>query len=127
MAVFPEKPVVKGGKWTTSVKTTISMPMTVKTTYELVDVTDSYFEIKGDATIITDKTTPKITGGMPFRYDMTGTIVSDIKADKKTGWITNSKVTQNIKGTATVEDTPNIPGGMSVPMTMTNEMTVTDK
>ena len=58
---------------------------------------------------------------------MTGTMTSEIKINRKTGWVIESKTSQTIQGTAQIKDNPQMPGGMSIPMTMNNEMTVTEK
>jgi len=55
---------------------------------------------------------------MPMKYDMAGTMTSDIKIDKETGWVLNAKVNQSINGTVYVKGTSQ----MTIPMTMNNEM-----
>ena len=64
---------------------------------------------------------------MPLKYNMSGTMSSEIKVNRKSGWVIESKINQIIKGTAEVKDNPKIPGGMIIPMTMSNEMTITEK
>ena len=63
---------------------------------------------------------------MPLKYDMAGTMTSDIKIDKKTGWTMSAKISQSIKGNAYVKDNPQMPGGMTIPMTISNDMTITE-
>lgn len=127
-AVFPEKAVAKNDKWT--INTTLETTMTAKinTIYQLTDVSPTSYTIHGDGTIITDNTTGfKQISGMPMQYNMKGTITSDIKADKTTGWITESKIKQQISGMVSIKDNPQLPGGASFPMTVVNETVTTDR
>jgi hypothetical protein len=61
-----------------------------------------------------------------MKYDMKGTMVSDIKADKATGWITESKIKQSIAGTVAIKDNPDAPGGITFPMSMVSETVITN-
>ena len=67
------------------------------------------------------------SNGMPLKYDMSGTMSSEIKINRKNGWVIESKINQIIKGTAQIKDNPQMPGGMTIPMTLSNEMTITEK
>lgn len=64
---------------------------------------------------------------MPLKYDMSGTMISEIKVNRKSGWVIESKINQTLKGTSQIKDNPKMPGGITIPMTMINEMTITDK
>ena len=61
---------------------------------------------------------------MPMKYDMSGSMSSEIKVDKETGWIIEATITQEITGDAYIKENPQIPEGMKIPMTMINEMTI---
>jgi hypothetical protein len=58
---------------------------------------------------------------------MSGKMTSEIKINRKSGWVIESKINQTIKGTTQIKDNPKMPGGMTIPMTMINEMTITEK
>lgn len=123
-AVFPEIAVAKNDKWTIRTTLQSTMKANVTTVYQLTDVTPSSYVIHGDGTIVT------ITGpvaDMPMKYDMNGTMISDIKADKVTGWISESKIKQNISGTVSIKDNADVPGGITFPMSMISETVITDK
>ncbi|MDN5284170.1 MAG: hypothetical protein JWR38_444 [Mucilaginibacter sp.] len=127
-AVFPEIPVSKNDKWT--INTTLESAMKAKITavYQLTDITAASYVIHGDARIETEaKDTFKEMNGLPMKYNMDGTMVTDIKADKATGWISESKTRQMISGTVEIKDNPKVPGGITFPMSVTNESVTTDK
>jgi hypothetical protein len=127
-AIFTDSNVSKGDKWTINTQLEAGMSAKMETVYELKEITDNYYQIFGNSKIETaDKDAYIESNGMPLKYDMTGTMTSDIKIDKKTGWTINALINQSIKGTAYVKDNPQIPGGMTIPMTMNNEMTITEK
>ena len=127
-AIFTDTPVSNGDKWTINTQLEAGMSAKMETVYELKDITDSYYQILGNSKIETaDKDAYIESNGMPLKYDMTGTMTSDIKIDKKTGWTISAMINQSIKGTAYVKDNPQMPGGMTIPMTMINEMTITEK
>jgi len=127
-AIFTDSPVSKGDKWTINTQLESGMSAKMVTVYELKEVTDTYFQIFGNSKIETaDKDAYIESNGMSLKYDMAGTMTSDIKIDKKTGWTMSALINQSIKGTAYVKDNPQIPGGMSIPMTMNNEMTISEK
>jgi hypothetical protein len=62
-----------------------------------------------------------------MKYNMKGTMTSDVKADRVTGWITESKIKQSIGGTVAIKDNPDAPGGATFPMSMVSETVITDK
>ena len=123
-AVFPEIAVAKNDKWTIHTMLQSTMKANVTTVYQLTDVTPASYVIHGEGAIVTI-TDP--VEGMPMKYDMKGTMVSDVKADKVTGWITESKIKQNISGTVSIKDNPDTPGGITFPMSMIGETIITDK
>lgn len=127
-AIFTDSPVSKGDKWTTNTQLESGMSAKIVTIYELKEVTDTYYQIFGNSKIETaDKDAYIESNGISLKYDMAGTMTSDIKIDKKTGWTMSALINQSIQGTAYIKDNPQIPGGMSIPMTMNNEMTISEK
>jgi len=127
-AIFPDFQVSKGDKWIIKTKLESGMAANMETTYELKEVNDSYCLLSGTSRIESaDKDAYIQSNGMPLKYDMSGTMSSEIKINRKRGWIIESKINQALKGTAQVKDNPQMPGGMTIPMTMNNEMTITEK
>lgn len=104
------------------------MSANMTTNYEFSDLTSEYAFIKGNSTIKTaNKEAYVNTNGMPMKYDLTGTMLSEIKVDKNTGWILEAKMNQEIKGDAIIKENPQLPNGMNIPMTMKSEMLITNK
>ncbi|WP_183563915.1 DUF6263 family protein [Mucilaginibacter sp. SP1R1] len=127
-AVFPEVPVSKNDKWTINTILESAMTANLNTVYQLTDVTPTSYIIHGNATIETSKKDDfKTVNGMGMKYNMSGTMTMDIKADKTTGWISESKTKQMISGTVEIKDNPKVPGGMTFPMSVVNESVTTDK
>ena len=128
MAIFPSKEVLKGDKWTINTQLETGMSGNMETTYELTEIASSFYLIKGDSKITTaDKDAYIPVNGMPVKYDLTGTMLSNIKIDKTTGWTIEAKISQNITGYSEIKDNPQMPGGMKIPLAMKNEMTITEK
>ncbi|QEM12059.1 DUF6263 family protein [Mucilaginibacter rubeus] len=126
MSVLPEVSVVKNDKWT--IKNNLQGAMSAKmvSVYQLMDITPQSFVIHGNATIETDNTAGyKTVGNLPMKYNMKGTMVSDVVVDKATGWISSSKVKQNIDGAVEIKDSPQVPGGVTFPMSVVSETSTT--
>lgn len=126
-AIFPNSPVSKGDKWTIKTQLESGMAGKMNAIYILKEINDSHYLISGEAKIETaDKEAYIESNGMPLKYNLNGTMNSEIKIDKKSGWIINAVIKQSIKGTAYVKDNPKVPGGMEIPMTLTNQMIITE-
>ncbi len=124
-AIYPDKPVNKGDKWTIDTKLESGMSAKMTTNYEFTDLTSDYALIKGNSNIETaDKDAYIESNGMPMKYDLTGSMRSEIKVDKNTGWIIEAKINQEIKGDAYIKENPQVPNGLKIPMTMINEMVI---
>lgn len=127
-AIFPDNPVNKGDKWTIKTNLESGMAALMTTEYEFSDLGSDFVLIKGNSVIETeDKDAYIESNGMPMKYDMTGSMISDIKVDKETGWIIEANIKQEIKGDAFIKENPQMPNGMKIPMTMINEMTINEQ
>jgi len=62
---------------------------------------------------------------MKINYDISGTMTSEIKVDRKSGWIIKSTIDQKMDGTVKIKS-PQLPSEMEMPMSMTNHLTVTN-
>jgi len=124
-AIFPDNPVNKGDKWTIKTNLESGMAALMTTEYEFTDLGSDYAMIKGNSVIETeDKDAYIESNGMPMKYDLTGSMISEIKVDKETGWIIEANINQEIKGDAYIKGNPQLPNGMKIPMIMKNEMTI---
>lgn len=124
-AIFPDQPVNKGDKWTINTELESGMSAKMITNYEFTELTSDYALINGNSIIETaDKDAYIESNGMPVKYNLTGSMLSEIKVDKNTGWIIEAKIHQEIKGDAFIKENPQVPNGMKIPMTMINEMAI---
>jgi hypothetical protein len=127
-SLYTDSPVEKGDTWLVNTALRGAITAGIKTTYELMEVAETYYVIKGTSTIATNPDTPYAeTNGMPMKYNLNGTMSSDIKVDIKTGWVITAAITQQMSGEAVVKDNPKIPGGTTIPMSFVNEISLTDK
>jgi hypothetical protein len=127
-AVFPDNPVSKGDVWKVNTNLASSVKAKVQSIYGFKGESNSNYTIHGDSKIATDEKAPYVeTNGMPMKYNLTGSMTSDIKIDKESGWIVEARVNQEMKGNTQIKDSPKTPGGMTIPMTMKNETLVTNK
>lgn len=127
LAFFPDCPVSVDQKWMVNTKLESGISAKMETTYQLKEIGESYHIIHGDSKIETERVDSVGSDEIPMEYDMKGTMTSEIKLNKKTGWVQEAKMSQTFKGTAYIHDNPDVPGGMAIPMTMKNEMTITEK
>lgn len=126
-AIFPDKPVNKGDNWTIKTNLESGFSGLMTTDYELVELGSDYAMIKGNSSIQTaDKDAYIKSNGMPMKYDMSGSMISEIRVDKETGWIIKASTKQEIKGDGYIKENPQMPNGMKIPMTMINEMIITN-
>lgn len=126
-AIFPEKPVKVGDKWTTQGKMKSSISANITNTYQYVEDGADFRKIHGDSKISAEENGEYVvSNGLEMKFDMNGTMISDIKIDKKTGWILEAKITQNITGNASVKPNAQLPDGMSIPMTIKSDIVTTN-
>jgi hypothetical protein len=127
-AFFPAVKVAKNDKWT--IDRTLESAMSIKTTstYTLQDITANTFVIHDDAVVAPANTAAYTEmNGIPMKYMVNGTATTDLKVDKATGWVTEAKIIQAMKGTIDIKDNPKVPGGMTIPITINLDQTITDK
>lgn len=125
-AIYPESRVKEGDEWDIKVKLESGMSANMTTTYKYAESTKEYNIITGDSKIMTeDKEAYIESNGMPMRFDLAGNMSSNIKIDKKSGWIVEATINQQIQGDTFIKENAQMPNGMKIPMMMKNEMTVT--
>ena len=104
-AIYPRTAVKKGSTWqvTTALETGVAAIQTI--TYQLKDQTGEKIIIVGSGTMQTlDKDAYIPINGQPTRYDLSGTINSQITVDANTGWIVEGKTTQSFGGNVEIKD-----------------------
>jgi molybdopterin-binding protein len=81
--------------------------------------------LQGNATVQTaDKDAYVESNGMPMRYDLNGTVTSAIKLDRTTGWVIESRITQDMKGRADIKANDQLPEGLTIPMVIHSESVI---
>lgn len=122
-SIFPDKPVKTGEKWTTQSKLNSGVTANINTTFEYVEEGADFWKIHGDSKITAEENGEYInSNGMDMKFNMNGTMISDIKVDKKTGWILEAKIKQDITGEAQIKGNAQMPDGLTIPMTMKTEI-----
>ena len=98
-AIFPDKRVRKGDKWTITTNLESGMSAVMTSEYTLADVTPTYSLIKGESVIETaNKESYTKANGRPVRYNLKGSMISEIKVDPASGWTMEAKIDQDIRG-----------------------------
>lgn len=127
-AVFPDHPVAKGDTWNVKTQLEAGMSATLDGVYKLDEITSAEFVVSGSSIFATtNKDVYNEANGMSLKYNLAGTMNSVIKIDKKTGWIIEGKINQNIKGNMEFKANDKMPQGMTIPMEMTSDMVFTEK
>ena len=127
-AIFPDHAISKGDKWHIETKLESGMSANVSTTYEYQGENDNNRLVRGESKITTaDKDAYVESNGMRLKYDLNGTMISDIKIDLISGWILEANITQELKGDAYVKENEKMPQGMKIPMTMKSITLITQK
>ncbi len=129
VGIFPAHPVTKNDKWTITTNLQSGMPAKMTTEYELIEVNSDYFILKGNSVIKTDEEDAYVeSNGMSMRYELEGTMLSDIKLDRQTGWIIEAKAEQTIEGEAhIINQGDDKDDSMRMPMTLKSEIIISDK
>jgi len=129
-AVFPKNNTGVNDTWTAVNEMESSgINAQFKTTYTLKEIGAHTLIIHADA-VVTPQPVSGYRGvsGMEMRYtNVKGAETSDVKLDRNTCWILESKVNKNLSGTVDIKDSPKIPGGMTFPMTITGTITTAGK
>jgi hypothetical protein len=127
MAIFPEISVLKKDRWIVNTKLDNVVKTNIHTVYQLNNITSQYYQILGNGTITTtDDLGQSEINGLPVKYHITGTSLSDIRVDRMTGWIKEIKLQQSMKGDVYILDNPKVPGGLKFPMTIHTTVTTFD-
>ncbi len=122
-AIYPNKKVKKGDEWVINTKLESGMSANMTTTYKFSDSAKEHYLIIGKSKIETaDKDAYIQSNGMPMKFDLSGSMISNIKIDKKSGWIIEAKIDQDIQGDTHIKENPQMPNGMKIPMVMKNKM-----
>jgi len=124
-AIYPNQPINIGDNWDITIHIENELKLIVSTKYELVAITSDYALIRGNSTVKTINSDEYIElNGEYIRYDAEGTILSDIKLDKESGWIIDAKIIQKMQASAFIKENSQLPSGMQLKLNTTSETIV---
>jgi hypothetical protein len=126
-AFSPDNKVAVNDKWVVNTALKSAISVNIKTTYTLKEITANAYLVHGDGAMTSKRDSEYgIVTGMPVRLiDGTGTVLAELKLDKATGWVTESKITKIVKGIMDIKDNPKVPGGMQMPISVDVEINTT--
>ncbi len=124
-AIFPNKKVNINDKWRNEIKLESGMSAQMKNEFTLKEYNKKFALIElNSATKTNDKDSYVPINGNPMKYNLHGTMKGVIKIDTKTGWIIDSEMVQDFKGTIEMKDAKNNETIYSVPTTFDNKMII---
>ncbi|MDO3644855.1 DUF6263 family protein [Mucilaginibacter sp. L3T2-6] len=125
ISVFPAGMVNRDDKWKIDIKRQSPSKMTLSINYQLTDIVKNLYLVHGEGTISTDKNAGVVhINGMPVKYNLNGSLISDVRLDRTTGWVSTVRTTQLMVGDMQIQDNPNVPGGMSIPVSFNTDITI---
>lgn len=126
-AIYPEEKVKLGKKWSTETNIEAGMSVNLTTNFELKAANSEYFLIHGEGDLVSNPNAPYVKqNGMDIKILVDGHLTSDIKIDRKTGWIIDATIVQNLSGNTELKASEQMPDGMSIPMTIKSKSVITN-
>lgn len=123
-AIFPDSPVSKTDKWTVTTKLETGIGANISTTYKLEEVDDLFYFISGVSRInTTNKDTNLSPNDMFSEWELNGSMHSDLKINKKSGWVTEGIINETVKGSAHLKNDIQWPETETIPITIIYKIT----
>lgn len=120
---FPKKAIKVGDKWSDEQNISAGFPLKIKTDYTFKEEKDGLVIITSESKISLGDGDKTMDNGMAkITYDeFSGTQKGVTKVDKKTGWVMESTVDQDLDGKMTMEG--GMFGKMTIPMNIKSKIT----
>jgi len=126
-AIYPEQKVKLGKTWSTETSIEAGMSVNLTTNFVLKAANTDYFLIHGEGNLASNPDAPYIKqNGMDMKILVDGQLTSEIKIDRKTGWIIDATIVQNLSGNTELKASEQMPDGMSIPMTIKSKSVITN-
>ncbi|RKE03479.1 DUF6263 family protein [Marinifilum flexuosum] len=126
-AIYPEQKVKLGKTWSTETSIEAGMSVNLTTNFVLKAANTDYFLIHGEGNLASNPNAPYIKqNGMDMKILVDGQLTSEIKIDRKTGWIIDATIVQNLSGNTELKASEQMPDGMSIPMTIKSKSVITN-
>jgi hypothetical protein len=124
--MFPAGAISPSDQWLATSTIEANGVIIINTIYHLQTANVNYNLIHGDALLKSEGSAQyHLSNGIPMRFvKITGSVTSDLKLDKNTGWVIEAKTNRFVKGTIEVQNGPKTPGGLSVPMSVGSNTTL---
>ncbi len=128
-AIFPLGDVQLNDSWENKIGFDGDKYLAIDNLFTLKECYNDYAFIRGIAHVISrDNKEYKNVSGYKVKYNLTGTMTSNLRIDKLTGWIVDSEISQSFEGTATMRrnflfSKITIPTKMKVYTKITDNMT----
>lgn len=120
LSIFPDHKVKVGDSWNSSLNLESGMTLNVDMTYTYKGEEGGYYLIAGEGAMSTPENGSSIeANGMQMSFEMKGDMTSDLKIDKKTGWVMSGTTKQSFEGKISMAGNDQMPEGMEIPMSMT--------
>lgn len=122
---YPENEIKKGDSWKYSSSVSMSFPLKIENTSQLVELTSTIGTVSTQGAISTndkDKVVD-LPQGLKAKFDLSGTQTVKGNIEIKTGWPADLKTSSDIKGTMILLAGGPIPADMEVPMQIQTEST----
>ena len=124
--IYPSHPVSTGESWNYDYSTTSSnIILRIHNTATLKEITRNAILIRINSRIDTPPNDSINISGSTGHISMSGYQISEVRLDPSTGLITESNVSQEIRGKLILNDLPESDEPMEIPMTMTSKFNVT--
>ncbi len=125
-AIYPEGKIKKGAEWESESNQNMGFTINSKSTYKLVDFDKSVANVTGTSLLATPEVSAAIEmGPMKMEYQLSGEMKTNMKIDRKTGWVKEAKMTQKLEGEILMSG-DNLPEAMKLPMKMQSDIMITE-
>nr|WP_068891757.1 DUF6263 family protein [Pedobacter panaciterrae] len=129
MNFYPQKSVKEGDTWNVRREGGDNlMAPKIDAAYKLDKITLSEYIISGKSTMVVGSNGKNgvMNIVIPMQYDLSGTMNSNYKIDKKTGMIKESKINQEMKGNITINSGALAKSDSKIAMSITGEIILTN-
>lgn len=126
VSIFPAAAVGKDDKWKVNITRQAPTKIILSINYHLLDIVKDLYLVHAEGAISTDKNAGAVQiNGMPVKYNLNGSLISDIRLNKTTGWPSSIRTTQLMVGDMQIQDNKQLPGGMSIPVSFNTDVVIT--
>lgn len=127
VSILPDQSVKVGDTWGITSRSDAGGGTTMKFTYQYRGMTDSVYLIHVDGVIKSENTSFIKTDGLLEKYNLLGSINSDIQINKLTGWLFKAQIIENVKGYIETKDDSVSSERKPIAVRFRNVMSISDR